>query len=254
MSLQKGEILKKLLREWPQGTAATSQWLVDFGVSRQLQNKYIKSQWLEKINHGAYKKFGDNVEWKGGLFALQTQAKTPIHAGALTSLELQGAAHYLRFKSKVFLFTPPRTKTPSWFLKHDWMNEVEIISTAFLPQYLGIIEHQENGFSIKISSRERAILECLYLAPKSFDLVECYHLLENLTTLRPNLLQEMLENCSSIRVKRSFLYMAEHLNYQWFDFLDTKKIELGSGMLSLAKGGVYDPKFKLMIPRELKEK
>jgi len=59
-------------------------------------------------------------------------------------------------------------------------------------------------------------------------MVECYQILEGLANLRPKLLQELLENCNSIKVKRMFLYMAFKANHQWFDFVDQSKIELGT--------------------------
>lgn len=51
-----------------------------------------------------------------------------------------------------------------------------------------------------MSSRERAILEAPYLSPEKFDLLERYQITENLLTLRPNILQELLEKCTSVRV------------------------------------------------------
>jgi hypothetical protein len=65
------------------------------------------------------------------------------------------------------------------------------------------------GFSLVASAPERAILECLLLAPERMDLVETYGLLENLRTLRPQLMQSLLEACSSVKVKRLFMFMAE---------------------------------------------
>ena len=52
------------------------------------------------------------------------------------------------------------------------------------------------------SAPERAILECLLLAPERMDLVETYGLFENLRTLRPQVMQLLLEGCSSVKVRR----------------------------------------------------
>jgi hypothetical protein len=40
-------------------------------------------------------------------------------------------------------------------------------------------------------------------------LVECYELIESQNNLRPDLLQKLLEQCTSVEVKRLFLYLAE---------------------------------------------
>jgi hypothetical protein len=42
------------------------------------------------------------------------------------------------------------------------------------------------------------MMECLYLAPNKHDLQACYELMEGLTQLRPQLVQELLESCTSI--------------------------------------------------------
>ena len=74
---------------------------------------------------------------------------------------------------------------------------------------------------------------------------------EGLLNLRPKLLQELLENCNSIKVKRLFLYMASKVNHQWLEFVDRSKIELGTGDRVIVKGGVYISKHRISIPKEL---
>jgi Transcriptional regulator, AbiEi antitoxin, Type IV TA system len=53
------------------------------------------------------------------------------------------------------------------------------------------------------------VLEMLHLAPREFDIVEAAHIFEGLVTLRPTLMQSLLDACGSIKVKRLFLYLAE---------------------------------------------
>ena len=75
--------------------------------------------------------------------------------------------------------------------------------------------------------------------------------MEGLTTLRPKLLQPLLEQCSSIKVKRLFLYMAEKAGHDWFQRLDTSKFNLGAGARTVTKGGVYVSSYGLTVPEEL---
>ncbi|MFR9534110.1 MAG: type IV toxin-antitoxin system AbiEi family antitoxin domain-containing protein, partial [Rikenellaceae bacterium] len=72
-----------------------------------------------------------------------------------------------------------------------------------------------------------------------------------LTTLRPKLLQQLLELCSSVKVKRLFLYMAEKSGHSWFRSLDLDKIDLGSGKRMIEKNGVYNSKYMITLPNEL---
>jgi len=254
MSLQKDVKIQNLLQSWPQGTVVIAAWLAQSSISRQLRNKYLKSGWITSLEHSAYQKKEDTVNWQGGLYALQSQANLPVHAGALSALSMQGMAHYVRMGVEtVFLFAPPKTALPAWFKNHDWGVDIRYTSTSVLPKGVGLVEHEEKTFSIRISAPERAILECLHLAPDTVDLVECYQVMEGLTTLRPKLLQPLLEQCSSIKVKRLFLYMANKTGHGWVKRLDTGKLELGSGDRTITKGGVYVSQFGITVPEELEK-
>ena len=234
------------------GTVALAKWLERIGISRELQKNYKKSGWLEKLGPGAYKRPADQVTWKGGLYAIQQQAKLQLHAGALTALSLQGQSHYFRVSGeKIFLFSAHKTILPQWFKAYEWEQKIQYIKTSFLPEDMGLTQHEEKNFIITISAPERAILECLYLAPTKLDLVECYHLVEGLSNLRPKLMQELLEKCSSVKVKRLFLLMATKAQHQWLAFIDMKKIDLGKGDRSITKGGVYNAQFHISVPRAL---
>jgi hypothetical protein len=83
------------------------------------------------------------------------------------------------------------------------------------------------------------------------DLVEIYGLLENLRTLRPKVMQTLLEACSSVKVKRLFMFMAERAALPVFARLDQGRIDLGRGARSLAPRGAYVAKYELVVPRAL---
>lgn len=152
---------------------------------------------------------------------------------------------------KVTVFGGGNEKLPTWCLNHDWGVHLEYYSSSFLPADIGLVEIELKTFSIKVSSAVRALLECLYLAPKHQELVECYQLIEGLNNLRPNLVQNLLENCTSIKVKRLFLFLAEKANHGWVKHLNIEKIDLGSGKRSIVKNGVYISKYQITVPSEL---
>lgn len=252
MNTQNESKLKKMLELHTPGTVALAKWLENIGISRELQKNYKKSGWLEKLGPGAYTRPADEVTWHGGLYTIQQQGKLQLHAGALTALSLLGQSHYFRVSAeKIFLFSAHKIILPQWFKAHEWEQKIQHIKTSFLPEDLGFMQHEVKNFSITISAPERAILECLYLAPAKLDLIECYHLVEGLSNLRPKLMQELLEKCSSVKVKRLFLLMASKAQHQWLAFMDLKKIDLGSGDRSITKGGVYNAQFHISVPKEL---
>jgi Transcriptional regulator, AbiEi antitoxin, Type IV TA system/Transcriptional regulator, AbiEi antitoxin N-terminal domain len=252
VSTQNENKLKKLLDLHKAGTILLPGWLEAQGISRDLQKKYVKNGWLKAIGTGAYQRSGDPVTWQGALYTIQHQANRPVHAGALTALSLQGHAHFFRLASQtIFLFSTVKALLPKWFKTYKWEHPVRHIQTSFLPEQLALTELPDKNYSIKIATPERAVLECIYLAPEKLDLIECYHLIEGLSNIRPKVMQDLLEKCSSIKVKRLFLFMAARAQHQWLSYIDKSKIEVGKGARSIVKDGVYNAAFQITIPKEL---
>ncbi len=244
--------LNSLLASHPSGAIVLTSWLKKLGYSYSLQAKYRSSKWFESIGQGALIRKGDKVNYLGGVYALQTQSQSSIHPAALTALELSGNSHYLRFSSTAkTLMGGPKEQLPTWYKNYNWKVELTYMSTSFIKPNLGLTQIMHEGMPILISTRPRAILECLYMAPQQISLLECFQLLENLNNLQPAHVQELLINCSSIRVKRLFLYMAAKANHQWSSRLDLSKIDLGTGKRSIVKGGVFIPEFNITVPKEL---
>jgi hypothetical protein len=250
--MEKGSKLNRLLKAWPLGTVSLTSWLVERGISTRLLNRYKKSHWLETLGWGAWIRSEDKVGYEGAIYALQQQAGLKIHPGGKKALVLLGKAHYLELSARrLVLFGAEEEKLPSWFGKHDWGLGVDYYSSSFLPADIGLTRLDVGPFSIEVSGAERAIMECLYLVPEKQDMMECYRMMEGLNTLRPNLTQKLLEACTSVKVKRLFLYLAEKIDHGWTDHLDLQKINIGSGNRTLIKGGVLIPKYQITVPREL---
>jgi hypothetical protein len=252
MNTVKSSKINHLLSTTPAGVVLTSAWLTEQGYSLELQKQYRKSHWFRSIGTGAVIREGDQVDYLGAIYALQMQLGMTIHPGAKTALALQGRAHYLGLNDKrAMLFGSPGEKLPNWYSNYDWGVSIDCKSTGFLPPDLGLIEIEHKLFRIKVSSPARAIMECFYLAPDHQPLVEAYELMEGLNNLRPASVQKLLENCTSVKVKRLFMYMAEKAGHDWVSFLKTEKIDLGSGKRVIVPGGRFNSKYQITLPREL---
>ena len=244
--------LKKLLDLHVPGTVILASWLDENGFSHNLQHRYLRSGWLESVGVGAFKRPNENLSWQGAVFSLQKQGRLPLHAGGLTALSFLGYSHYIRTGLEtVYVFSDLRTTLPSWFKKYPWKESIKHIKTSFLPDSSGLQEYNENQFQITISTAERAILECLYSCPEKMDLMEVYQILSGMVNLRPDLIQKLLEECNSIKVKRLFLFMLKKSNHQWGSFLTLNQVNLGTGDRSVVKNGIYDPEFRITVPKEL---
>ena len=187
----------------------------------------------------------------GGLYAIQAQLGLKIHVAARTALEMQGFAHFVPLGNPpITLFGEPGERLPSWFRNHDWGAPVNYVQTnLFPPTCDNTLRKREVGtFAILVSSPERAIMEELYLVRERHSLEGGRLLMEGLTTLRPSHVQELLEKCTSVKVKRLFMALAEQSNHSWVKRVDLSKIDFGEGKRVLIKGGRLHPKYQITLP------
>lgn len=248
--------INQLITAWPPNTIATSDWLEKQGVYRQLADVYVDSGWIERVERGAYRKAGDTVTWAGGLYALQKLQQLRVHVGGRTALEYHGLGHYIRIgpTHRVTLWKTPGTRLPAWFVNHDWESELDVrTATLFSGNVGGITEKPIEQIPVRLASAERAILEYLYDVPKRAGFDEANYLMEGLTTLRPALLQKLLENCTSVKTKRLFMYLAEHHRHGWFKRLDSSGIDFGKGKREIVKGGKLDKTYQIVVPELSRE-
>ena len=193
---------------------------------------------------------GENPTLFSALSCFNSQLNKKFHIGALSALEMKGFAHYVPLgRQRIVVYCPQDEWFPKWFLAYDWGVNIQKKYSEF--SNTGITKSNENNFEVAISAPERAFLESLDLAPKYYNLTDLYQVMEMLNGLRPNLLQQLLEECKSIKVKRLFLYMAEKAGHPWLEDLDVSKIDLGKGKRSIVKKGVFNAKYQITIPRDL---
>jgi hypothetical protein len=252
MGSQNGTKINHLLREWPRGTVAVQRWLTERGVSRQLAEAYRKTGWLERFARGVYVRTDDQIEWTGAVHALQHQLGLAIHPAAKTALQMQGLGHFLAVGAgaPVTLFGAPQEKLPGWFRQHDWGARVRYTATNLLPSSSahGLTQRDAGAFSLTVSAPERAALELLRLVPHRESYEEARLLFEGLTTLRPKLVQKLLEECCSVKVNRLFLHLAEACGLPWVGKLDLGRVDLGRGKRVIVKGGRFDAKYQITVP------
>lgn len=91
-------------------------------------------------------------------------------------------------------------------------------------------------------------MECLLLVPSQYDYMDLYYIMEQLNSLRPEVVQRLLEEGNNLRVKRMFLYMAEKAGYYWYEMLNVDKIDLGTSKLQLTNNGTYINQYKITVP------
>ncbi len=242
--------INSLLQKFPPGALYFGSWLNKNGISYSLQRHYRNSQWLTAIDDGVMYRTGEKATLFSALSCYNSQLNKKFHIGAVSALEMRGFAHYVPLGRKTIVIYCPRGEWfPKWLSEYDW--GVDILKKYSEYSETGISSINENNFEVSVSLPERAFLESLNLAPKYYNLTDLYQIMEMLNGLRPNLLQQLLEENNSVKVKRLFLYMAEKAGHSWFNDLNLERIDLGKGKRSNVKDGVYDPKYQITIPRDL---
>jgi len=277
MGYEKGEKLNRLQRLLPTGLVVTAAWLNEHGYSSALLGKYVANGWLEQPARGIYRRPAGELLWQHVVISLQTLLETPIFVGGRTALEQQGFSHYVSQSSPQEVHLYSSVLPPGWlrkvapkenFVLHrtkrlfkntkmlssgKWDSEHQAFleTNMTIPDDLSLQSWGQWRWPLVMSKPERAVLELLDEVPKSESFHQADMLIEGLRTLSPRRLQVLLEECTSVKVKRLFLWFAERHQPPWLDELNLEHIDLGSGKRSLAPGGKLDRKYLITVPEDM---
>ena len=276
MAKQKTGKLNWLDRHLFPGLVVTAAWLEKNGFSSSLRSQYVTAGWLEQPVRGVYRRPQGTLLWEQIVISMQTALDLPVVVGGRTALELQGYAHYLsRHRQEVHLYGP--RALPGWierfavqevFVTH---NSLRLFPEDPLLDGLGLSDAIQAGgemnasrsggafqcmewgqwkWPLTLSAPERALLELLDELP----LRETFHqvdmLMDGLSTIRPLLMESLLVNCRSVKVKRLFFFFADRHDHAWRKHINRDNVALGSGKRMLVKGGKLVPKYNITVPED----
>lgn len=255
MGLHKDRKLNQLMKLLPEGVAASSAWLRSEGISRQLAQKYRENGWLDKLAHGCYALPGSQVTWEGVLLGLSRLGGVKLHVGGISALSRSADTHYLELGGESKIEVWSQKKVPGWVM------EVRLKSVSFDFKYgklfsasideTGLVELKTGvrDWTLKMSSSERAILEFLSGVGNSREEFQyASEMVEGLTLARPAIVQQLLEACNSVKVKRLFLFLATYHRLRWLKKIDLTKVDTGSGKRQIVRGGKLDRQFQITVP------
>lgn len=256
MSLPNDKKLNQLMKVLPEGVAASSAWLKTQGISRQLVQKYVKSNWLHRLAHGCYGLPGSPATWEGVLLGLSKLGGIALHVGGLTALRRSGDAQYLEMggEQKVEVWMP--CKPPKWAAEVELEPSLNFHhKKLFLDSLdeigMSLLKTGVRDWTLYMSEPERAILEMISNQDDSEEsFLYASEMVEGLTLARPALVQQLLVGCTSIKVKRLFLFLADYHRLRWLKRLDLEAINLGKGKRQIVKGGQFDQTFQITVPKK----
>ncbi len=229
-----------------------SEWLNKEGYSKQLLQKYRSTGWLKTVCRGVMSMHDTTYNAMTSLACYNEQLGKNYRVAAHSALELAGFNHYVPMGKPTLMVACPENVVPTWMKSDQFDRTFVTFSTEAFPKPSTILYKVEN-YELLISSPEQAFMECLLLAPRRYSFMDLFYIMEQLTSLRPDVVQHLLETSTNYKVKRLFLYMAEKVAHYWVDMLDKTKIDLGTSKMQLVKGGTYISQYRITIPTELYE-
>ena len=251
-----------------------SAWLRAQGTDSKSIHHYVDHGWLERVVRGVYRRpFPDGVrqgadnEWQVPLLSLQWILNHDVHLGGESALALAGYAHY------VALGHAPHAHVygdvPAWLRRLPTRTQFVVHRrTLFGDDLTGLMDAEGDSqpsasepaarptvavwrWPIKTSSPERAILEALDELPNRASFHNLDLVFEGLVSLRPKQLDALLSTCRSVKVRRLFFVFADRHRHAWYKYLDTSRIDLGSGPRALVPGGRIHPTYRISVPADL---
>jgi hypothetical protein len=264
----------------PYGLVVTKSWLLkERGIKRHVIDNWVKSGQLVVLTRGVFKRPDTNkLTWQGVVCSLQRMGSDLV-PGGLTALTIQGGAQYVSSTPYKTVQLYGNDNLPSWI--NDLVPDTNY-TRQNLANIFGVCDPNDSDnkqikFTIEygwgleewpliISTPERALLEVLLGVPDRISFEHADQLFQGLLTLSPQRLNKLLECCTSIKVKRLFLWLAERNNKPlmqkhggpWLKRIDLTAFNmesgaLGSGKRVIAKGGKLDPKYLITVPQEMYE-
>ncbi len=250
MTVETTSKLNRLLSELTPGGLLFSEWLAKNGYSAQLTKSYRDSGWLDMLVPGVMYRHNEKLSALAAVSSYNRQLVESARIAAHSALELQGFSHYVPMGKPNLMVTGAKSGILAWMNSDKFdVNMIHFKTSIFNSPMT--IDLKVGELEIPVSSPELAFTECLYLVPKYYNYMDLYYIMEQLTALDPERVQQTLENTNSQKVKRMFLYMASKAGHYWVDMLDLNKIGLTTSKLQLVKGGVYNSTYRITVSKEL---
>jgi hypothetical protein len=270
--------LNQLEKELPEGLLVDAAWLEKRGYYGSLRKKYVDLGWLEQPAHRVYRRPRGSLSWEQAVISLQTLLEVPVIVGGRTALELQGFSHYLaREQKEIHLYgrEPPSSwlqalplnvrfhfhKTNRLFRNDPITRGLTNLSwnlktgkgviTDPLQSSLTIQPWGHWDWPLLLSTPERAALELLDELPDHESFHQADMLMEGVRNFSPRRLQNLLQDCKSVKVKRLFFFFADRHDHPWLKRIERERIDLGKGKRMLVRGGKLDPTYQITVPEDL---
>lgn len=227
--------LKTLFMDVPAGEPLTARRLAALGISADLAVAYVRSGWLVRLARGVYHRVGDTPELGLSLLVLR-DALPGLHIGGRTALQWHALMPPPAEPTPLTLYGWDNGALPSWFTERfpasyqrkrlireepGWPFEV----TALPPRIT----------VPAVSSPERALLEFLSEVGVGTRFDEARHAVALAGHLRGEVLQGLLERCTSVKTVRLCVTAGQEFGHPWYAAIVRASLPGGSARPWVAK-------------------
>jgi hypothetical protein len=264
---------RKLFDLLPEGMPVSKAWLMQTAeIDRHAVDNLLKGGQLVPLAPAVYMRPGTRLTWMGVVAALQSIFHSDLTVGGLTALELQGFAHYLPLSGTRAVHLYGKDLLPAWL--QSAMPDIRFVrrqrpsglgNTGLLTWAYdnwsrqlvdgGTATRGQENWPFVLSSAERALLEVLMDVPETLSFEHAAQLLQGMTNLSPKRLEGLLRQCTSVKLRRLFYWLAERQGHAWFSKLPAAAtlddLGLGTGNRVLARRGRLDAKYRITVPEEM---
>jgi len=223
-----GSLIRNLVSGAVPGRPLSLRALESFGVSPYLAAKYARSGWLVRLGPGLYRLPAPPLDRDQSLLVLQEQVPG-LHVAGRTALAWQGIRHNVEFTEQLTLWGAKPGALPTWFTEQFPSRYRS--KALFAPDTgdLGIFTPPAVTEGVRVSTRERALVEVLRDAGQGQDMEEAMHLFEATAGLRTDVLGRLLAQCLSVKAVRMVL--------QWGERVGNVDVDALRGDYTLPTGG-----------------
>lgn len=220
--------LNTLLTQVGPGTPLTSEDLAQLGISADLAVHYVKAGWLDRLARGVFRRCNDVLQLHPSLLLLQSQLPG-LHVGGKTALDWWGMRQYVAAQPVLYLYGWKAGTLPGWFTQRfpgEYHRKRLFKEEPSKPLHVAMFRDSPPP-AAQVSSPERAFLELLNEVGKRQPLQEVMEIAESTYSFRAEVLDELLQHCTSVKTVRLCLQLGRDLSLPWAKKLDPTHLPTG---------------------------
>lgn len=236
----------------PEGQVVNRSWLFNKGFDRPTVDYYVRTRRIVPVGRGYYRRPGPPLRWQHILYSLN-ELGFDLHLGGHSALENAGVVHYLSTGSIVHLYGCDAP--PSW--SHEAVTGSDLVhhgKGGFPCREPAGIDHRSFGtwdWPLPESTPERALIEVLLDVTDEHDFRSVDKFFESAVSLRPTVVQKVLESSRSVKAKRLFCWYAERHRHSWFGRVNVTNIDLGRGKRQIVAQGRLNNRYQITVPADM---